>query len=180
SPPRLVPPGVYQRQSQTGEQYLQQIDPVVVGGYDYPRYPGLLISEETMRRLGLFVEEASVAHYILTPVGSPLTAATVRTALPNDLAGVADVIVNQKEETSKDLESASRAVAATSSILVFLISVLLVLTWSSASTDVLRTLTALGMKRYELTGVLIARGVRVMAPAILGGIVLSLGLTLTF
>lgn len=174
---RLVPPGDYQASPQSPDGYERAISPIAVDGFDYERYPGLLVSKQTMDRLDLFLDDETISYYILTPREDGLTQSTVHDALPEELADDADILIDTAPETISALTTASRAVTATSATVVFLIVVLLALTWANDSTDVLATLTILGMSQAGLNTVLIARGMRIVAPASVLGTLLGVGLT---
>ena len=64
--------------------------------------------------------------------------------------------------------------------IVFLLVALIMMTWANDSAPVLRPLRSLGMRRWELVGVLVARGMKVIAAAAALGMVLALALTWIF
>jgi len=175
----LVPPGRYQA-SPDAEPFHMSIDPVSVDGFDFDRYPGLLVSATALERWGLFIDDSPVSYYLLSPVVGPVDHVVVRAALPTDLGSVAEVLIDEGPVMLDDLRTATRAVLASSIVVVFLLVALIMMTWANDSAPVLRPLRSLGMRSRELVGVLVARGMRVIAAAAALGMVLALALTWIF
>lgn len=157
------------------------LNPVSVAGYaGYERSPGLLISHSALERWELVLDDDSLSYYLLTPLEHRPEEQSVRRALPADVAASADVVYDEKDEVTAVYAAASRTITAVSAALVFLIVVLLVLTWGADSSNTMRTLARLGMRRRDLTMLIVARGLRPVVSALVAGVVLTIVLVWVF
>lgn len=174
---QLVPTGTFQ----THEEYAQIINPVPVPGYaDYERIPGLLISPAAMERWNLDLDTDPISYYLLNPHNERPTEQAVRAALPDDIADYADVIMDTVDTDDSAFATAQRTTTAVSSGLVFLVVVLLVLTWAAGATETLRRLSRMGAPPRTLIAVVIARGMRSIVPAAIAGVGFALALVWAF
>lgn len=175
---RLVPYGGAQADATTsgadGREYDRIITPLPVTGFSgFEALPGLLISPATLERWGLEPDPTPISHYLLTATAERPTEETVRAALPAGLVTDADLDVDETATGAASFAATERAISGTASALVFLIVTLLVLTWAADASATMTRLARLGASRGALVRLLLARGIRVVGPAVVVGAALT-------
>lgn len=163
----LVPPPGY-----TGPDadFRRTLDPAVVDGYaEFGRLPALMVLEGRGVELGLFEERSGLGFSFLVPRTGGLDESVVRTALPADVSGTAELVVEAGPPYVGALDAIVRTTLLAGSGLVLLVVLLLVAAWAEDGAPQLRALAALGARPRMLRGVLVLRSLASVLPAVLLG-----------
>lgn len=164
----LVPPPGY---SESETDFRRALDPVAVDGYaTFGRLPALIVSAERGVELGLFEERSGLGFSFLVPQTGAIDESVVRTALPADVSGTAELVVEAGPPLVGVLDTIARTTLLVGSGLVVLVVLLLVAAWAEDSAPQLRALAAVGARPRMLRGVLVLRSLVSVLPAVLLGL----------